>query len=190
MEPWSHLGSGVVLCWTFQDLDTVLLLPASSAKGGRSFSFPTSASTLVHAFIVNRLFSLYVGLMARGMKVAARLVGCISRFGHVSEYMHYVLHWLPLQQTLGSPLLSGTVYWAEPRCICKCSSLKLRLVRVALPCACTTIMKLGAFSVVKPSVWNGLPPDLCSLPSDLSGAFYQYLKTYLFDWAWIESTSE
>ena len=36
-----------------------------------------------------------------------------------------------------------------------------------------------AFSIVGPSVWNGLPSDLRSLPRDLSRSFYKLLKTLL-----------
>src|SRR3984885_3428775 len=59
-----------------------------------------------------------------------------------------------------------------------------------VPHARTAIMQHRAFSVVGPSVWNGLPSDLRSLPRDLSSAFYRHLKTYLFDRAWIGSASE
>ena len=73
----------------------------------RSLSF-SSASMLVHAFVCSRLdycSSLYVGLpqvrlncLNRVLRSAARLVGGISRFGHVSEFMRDDLHWLPLHQ--------------------------------------------------------------------------------------------
>src|SRR6218665_236866 len=66
---------------------------------------PSAASTLVHAFVVSRLDycgTLYHGLPAcrtgflnRVLRTAARLVGRISKFGHVSEYMRDELHWLP-----------------------------------------------------------------------------------------------
>jgi len=43
---------------------------------------------------------------------------------------------------------------------------------------------------VGPSVWNGLPSELRSLPRDLSTSFYKLLKTLLFDRAWSGSASE
>src|SRR6218665_368955 len=61
-------------------------------------------ATLVHAFVANRLdycSSLYAGLPACGLgcldrvlRSAARLIGGIPKFGHVSKYMLDVLHWL------------------------------------------------------------------------------------------------
>ena len=56
---------------------------------------PTAASTLVHAFVVSRLdhcSALYDGLPAvrigcieRVLRAAARLIGRIPKFGHISE---------------------------------------------------------------------------------------------------------
>src|SRR6218665_3598518 len=40
-----------------------------------------------------------------------------------------------------------------------------------------------AFSAAGPSIWNGLPFELCSLPRDFSSSFYSFLKTFLFAWA-------
>src|SRR6218665_3337893 len=65
----------------------------------------TAAITLVHAFITLRLdycSTLYTGLPAcrlscleRVMRSAARLIGKIQKFDHVTRYMLDVLHWLP-----------------------------------------------------------------------------------------------
>src|SRR6218665_1834692 len=70
----------------------------------RSLS-PGAAATLVHSFITIRLdycLSLYSGLpsvrlasLSRVLRSAARLIGQIPKFGHVSSYMLEVLHWLP-----------------------------------------------------------------------------------------------
>ena len=38
--------------------------------------------------------------------VAARLIGGISKFGHVSRYMHDVLHWLPAEQRISDRIAS------------------------------------------------------------------------------------
>jgi len=74
-------------------------------------SLPTSsASTLVHTFILNRLdycSSLYCGLpqirlhpLEGVLRAAARLIGGVPKFGHISAFMCYVLHWLPVQQRI------------------------------------------------------------------------------------------
>jgi len=47
-----------------------------------------------------------------------------------------------------------------------------------------------AFSIVGPSIWNGLPSELRSLPRDLSNSFYKLIKTLLFGRAWAGSASE
>ena len=47
-----------------------------------------------------------------------------------------------------------------------------------------------AFSAVGPSIWNGLPFELRSLPRDFSSSFYSLLKTFLFARAWAGSASE
>ena len=49
-----------------------------------------------------------------------------------------------------------------------------------VPRAHTATRQERAFSIVGPSVWNGLPSKLCSLPQDLSSSFYKLLKTLLF----------
>src|SRR6218665_2307935 len=66
----------------------------------------SSASTLVHAFIANRYCSsLYCGLpqvrlrpLNGVLRAAARMIGGVLRFGHITDYMRDVLHWLPVQQ--------------------------------------------------------------------------------------------
>ena len=57
-------------------------------------------------------------------------------------------------------------------------------------CARTATRQNRAFSIVGPSVWNGLPSDLRSLPRDVSSSFYKLLKTLLFGRAWAGSASE
>src|SRR6218665_956545 len=66
----------------------------------------SSTATLVHAFIVNRLdhcSSLYCGLPQVRMQpldgvlmAAARMIGGIPKFGHISEFMRDTLHCTPL----------------------------------------------------------------------------------------------
>src|SRR6218665_3411969 len=70
----------------------------------------TAAATLVHSFVTSRLdycSSLYIGLPAtrlnclnRVLRSAARLIGRVSKFDHISAYMRDVLHWLPLRQRI------------------------------------------------------------------------------------------
>src|SRR6218665_2953105 len=50
--------------------------------------------------------------------------------------------------------------------------------------------KARAFSVVGPSVWNGLPLSQRLLPRILSDTFYSSLKTLLFSRARVGSASE
>src|SRR6218665_846877 len=54
----------------------------------------------------------------------------------------------------------------------------------------TATRQKRAFSIVGPSVWNGLPSDLRSLSRDLSNSFHKLLKTLLFGRACAGSTSE
>src|SRR6218665_983918 len=49
-----------------------------------------------------------------------------------------------------------------------------------LPRARTSTRQKRAFSIVGPSVWNGLLSDLRSLLRDLSSSFYKLLKTPLW----------
>src|SRR6218665_3189013 len=69
-----------------------------------------AAATFVHSFVTTRLdycSSLYIGLPAtrlnclnRVLRSAARLIGRVSKFDHISAYMRDVLHWLPLRQRI------------------------------------------------------------------------------------------
>src|SRR6218665_2025224 len=49
---------------------------------------------------------------------------------------------------------------------------------------------LCAFSVVGPSIWNGLPSELRIFPRALSPAFFSHLKTAIFSRAGVGSASE
>src|SRR6218665_2467093 len=70
----------------------------------------SSASTLIHAFIANRLdycSSLYCGLpqvrlqpLNGVLRAAACMIGGVPNFGHISHYMPDVLQWLPVQQRI------------------------------------------------------------------------------------------
>src|SRR6218665_3455732 len=164
-----------------------------------------AAETLVHSFITIRLdycLSLYSGLpsvrlasLSRVLRSAARLIGQIPKFGHVSSYMVEVLHWLPIRQRIEYRVAS--LVWrcqlglAPTYLIDLCrpvsgsrSSRSLRSSERGLllvPFARTTIMQSRACSVVAPMVWNSLHPAPCLLPRTLSDTFYNQLKTVLFD---------
>src|SRR6218665_3814015 len=56
--------------------------------------------------------------------------------------------------------------------------------------ALTSTTQANAFSVVGPSVWNGLPLSQRFLPRILSDTFYSSLKTLLFSRARVGSASE
>jgi len=73
----------------------------------RSLTFNT-ALMLTHFFVVSRLDycsalcvgfpATRVGCLVRVLRSAARYIGCIPRFRHVTDYMRDVLHWLPFPQ--------------------------------------------------------------------------------------------
>src|SRR6218665_293814 len=82
----------------------------------------SSTATLVHAFIVNRVdhcSSLYCGLpevrlqpLNGVLRAAARMIGDIPRFGHISEFIRDTLRWLPVLQRIHYRLSS--IVW---RCV-------------------------------------------------------------------------
>ena len=51
---------------------------------------------------------------------------------------------------------------------------------VVVPRALTATIQKRVFSIVDPSVWNGLSSDLRSLPRDFSMSFYKLLKILLY----------
>src|ERR1700733_2493429 len=57
-----------------------------------------AAWTTALLFMLNYLFRL--NYLDRIFRSAARLVGRIPRYGHVSKFMLDDLHWLPLQQRI------------------------------------------------------------------------------------------
>src|SRR6218665_2703581 len=66
----------------------------------------------------------------------------------------------------------------------------LHLASFLVPRARTATRQKRAFSILGPSVWNGLPSELRSLQRHLSTSFYKLLKTLLFGRAWAGSASE
>ena len=175
---------------------------------------PSAAATLVHAFVASRLdycSSLYVGLpqsrigrLERVLRAAARLIGGIPKSGHVSDYMRDVLHWLPLPQRISfrvSAFVWRSLVGTAPAYLQElCRSISANIGRrplrsavrgdLSVPFARTSTMQHRAFSVVGPSIWNGLPLELRLLPRNSSPAFYTSLKTILFSRGWAGSASE
>src|SRR6218665_909701 len=175
-----------------------------------------STATLVHAFILNRLdycSSLCLGLpyvrlrpldRVGLLRAAARLIGGVSKFGHIGEFMRDTLHWLPVCQRILYRV--STIAW---RCILGVAPVYLsELFVLSSPCVSrrslrsasrgdylisrsyTATKQNRAFSAVGPSIWNGLPLELRSLPRDFSSSFYSLLKTFRFALAWAGSVSE
>src|SRR6218665_2270551 len=162
----------------------------------------TATATLVHASVTSRLdycSTLYVGLPALGLGciervicTAARLIGGIPRTGDVSAYMLDVLQWLPLQQRIMFRI--GAIFW---RCILGLAPAYLRDLcsptpgtrgrsslrsseqgLLFVPFLRTSTTQSSAFSVVGPSVWNGLPLSQRLLLRILSDTFSSSPKLF------------
>src|SRR6218665_2388877 len=118
--------------------------------------------------------------------------------------MRDVLHWLPVQQRIHyriSSIVWHCVLGNMPSYLLELFILSSacsgrRYLRSSskgdflVPFACTATRQKRAFSIGGPSVWNGLPSELRSLPRDLSSSFYKLLKTLLFRRAWAGNASE
>ena len=142
--------------------------------------------------------------MDRILRSAARLVGRIPKFGHVSQYMRDVLHWLPSEQRISYRLAAlvwrcilgfAPAYLRELCCpvVSARGSQSLRSSEQGLlliPFARTSTMQKRAFFVVGPSTWNGLPLELRLFPRTFSPMFFSHLKTALFGRAGVGSASE
>src|SRR6218665_1857841 len=131
-----------------------------------------AAATLVHSFITIGLdycLSLYSGLpsvrlasLSRVLRSAARLIGQIPKFGHVSSYVLEVLHWLPIRQRIEHRVAS--MVWR-----CQLGLAPTYLIDLCRPVSGSRSSRSmrssvrgqsRACSVVAPTVWNGLPPAL------------------------------
>ena len=174
----------------------------------------TASTTLIHAFVTARLdycCSLYVGLPAarlesldRVLRTAARLIGRIPKFGHITAFMRDVLHWLPLKQRIvyriaalaWRCLLGLAPAYLRELCSPALSTRTSRSLRsaeqgvLAVPFSRTSTRQNRAFSVVGPSTWNSLPLALRLLPRISSQTFYTQLKTALFGRTGVGSASE
>ena len=155
--------------------------------------------------------SLYCGLpqvrlqpLDGVLRAAARMIGGVPKFGHISEFMRDTLQWLPVQQRIHYRL--STIVWHCVLGIAPIYILELFILTSSctgrqslrsasrgdfvVPHARTAIKQHRAFSIVGPSVWNSLPSEIRSLPRDLSSSFYKLLKTFIFARDWAGSASE
>src|SRR6218665_412213 len=126
----------------------------------------------------------------RVLRSAARLIGGIPKFGHVSKYMLDVLRWLPADQRISYRIASmvwrcllgiAPLYLREPCCplhsAMSSRSLRSSQQRLLLVLFARTSTKQSrAFSAVGPSIWNGLPSQLRIFPRALSPAFFLNLR--------------
>src|SRR6218665_2039992 len=164
----------------------------------------SSTATLVHAFILNRLdycSSLCLGLpyvrlrpLDGVLRAATRLIGGVPKFGQIGEFMRDTLHWLPVRQRilhrvstiawrciLGvAPVYLSELFVLSSSCPGRRSLLSAFRGDYLIPYSYTAIKQNRAFSMAGPSIWNGLPFELRSLPGDFSSSFHSLLKTFLF----------
>jgi hypothetical protein len=162
-----------------------------------------NVKTLLHAFVTSRIDycnSLLAGqpdcLIDRLQSVlnaAARLYAGVSKRSHVSNILCHELHWLKVPQrinfkicTLVHRCLHGNApsYLAEycvPLCdtgTCLSRNRSSAKGDLLVPRTKTKTYGSRSFSVVGPSYWNALPPNLkTELPYD---TFMSKLKTHLF----------
>src|ERR1700733_14972519 len=118
--------------------------------------------------------------------------------------MRDVLHWLPIHSRITFRVTSfawrsalGTTPFYLSRFFLPTSTVPGRAhlraaVRgdILVPRARTALMHNRAFSIVGPSLWNDLVPEIRSLKHDQYLTFCRLLRTSLFDLAWMGSASE
>src|SRR3984885_8445094 len=174
----------------------------------------TAASTLIHSFVVSRLdycSAIYhglpytrIGCLDRVLRTAARLVGHIPKYGHVSEYMRDALHWLPFLQRTAYRIVAlvwccfeglAPLYLRE---LCRStvsvqgrSTLRsANKAELLVPHSRTAIRQRRSFSVAGPTTWNSLPVTLRLTPRGHHTIFFCQLKTFLFGQGWVGSAPE
>ena len=158
--------------------------------------------TLLHAFVSSRLDycnSLFFGLpkcdinkLQRVQNAAARLIGGLARFDHVTPVMRDTLHWLPIKQrivfkiaTLTFKCLAGQApEYLQTLCLPVSSSQFLSRNRSASrgdliePQCKTKRFGQRSFRYSAANVWNSLPFNIRREQSLYT--FRNQLKTYLF----------
>src|SRR6218665_1109702 len=119
------------------------------------------------------------------LRSAARLIGGIPKFGHVSKYMLDVLRWLPAEQRISYRiaslvwrcLLGLAPLYPRELCCSLLSAMSSRSLRssqhglLLVPFACTT-KQSRAFSMVGPTIWNRRSSELRIFRRALSPAFF------------------
>src|ERR1700733_13997152 len=169
-------------------------------------SLPNHAiRTLIQALICTRLDfgnAVFAGLSVANLSKlqsvlnsAARLIGGIPKFSHISSFIRDTLHWLPVPQLIQFKILStmrncvaGTApqYLMDP-CV-PVSSLPgrsaLRSVShdlLLVPRMRSATSQARSFAYAGPSAWNLLPYELrLELLSLSPSGFRRRLKTMLF----------
>ena len=131
------------------------------------------------------------------LRSAARLIGKIQKFDHVTRHMLDVLHW---QYRVVSLVWRCQLGHAPAYLIDLCQpvsgaqgSRSLRSAErgvLVVPFACTASMQYRAFSVAGLRVWNDLPQELRLFSRLCTDTFLGHLKTYLFVRTGVGSTSE
>src|SRR5688572_10975803 len=118
--------------------------------------------------------------------------------------MRDVLHWLPLPQSISfrvSAFVWRSLVGTAPAYLQElCRPISVNIGRRPLRTAArgdlsvlfarTSTMQHRAFSVVGPSIWNGLLLELSLLPRNSSPEFYTSMKATIFSRGWAGSDSE
>jgi hypothetical protein len=169
-------------------------------------SLPLHAiKTLVHALICTRVDygnAIYIGLSSANalklqsiLNAAARLIGGVGKFSHISSFIRDSLHWLPIHQRIQFKILAlmrNCLTGSAPsylKTFCTpVSSLPGRISLrssahglLVVPRVRTATAQSRSFAVVGPSSWNRLPQALRLDLLSLSPAqFRKRLKTFLF----------
>ena len=107
-----------------------------------------------------------------------------------------ILHWLPARQRIEYRM--AALVWCclldlAPAYLVEFCGLSLRSADQGLLCvpfARSSARQKHAFAVVGPSIWNGLPLSIRSLPRTLSQTFLSQPKAVLFGRVGVGSASE
>ena len=162
-------------------------------------------TTLIHALICTRVDfgnAAYIGLSASNthklqsiLNAAARLIGGIPKFSHISGYIRDTLHWLPIQQRVQFKILSlmrNCLVGVAPSYLRSfCTFVSSLPARASLRSSTNGLMVVPrmrsatahsrCFARVGPSAWNSLPQSLRLELLALSPCqFRRRLKTFLF----------
>src|SRR6218665_3845950 len=154
--------------------------------------------------IVTSLPATRLSCLDRVLRSAARLIGHIPKYDHISTYMRDILLWLPARQRIEYRmaalvwrcLLGLALAYLVEFCGPTQSARSSRYLRSAdrgllrVPFASTSTRQKRAFAVAGTSIWNDLPLSIRSLPRMLSQTFLSQLKAVLFSRVGVGSASE